>query len=116
MASIMMQGKMGVVETANCIMEGVLASGISCELVDSVIRNIDGKPIYIMVFEKYYMRSSNRTSLTVLVTGDHYCTTVDAIGSGGGQGAFFKLSYGAENSFVGTVENILIKNGFVMIS
>ncbi|MDR1631071.1 MAG: DUF6054 family protein [Oscillospiraceae bacterium] len=112
MASIKMQGRLGAVETANRVMEGVLASGVSCELVDSVVRNLGGISVYIMVFEKYYMRASNRASLTVVVTGDAYSSSVDAIGSGGGQGAVFKFSYGAENSFVSTVEQVLTRLGF----
>lgn len=112
MATIMMKGAMGAARTANSIMEGVLASGLSCELVDSINRRIGDHLVYIMVFEKYYMRASNRASLTVVVTGDAYSCTVDAIGAGGGQGALFKLSYGAEDSFVSVVENILLHNGF----
>lgn len=114
MASIQMQGRLGAVETANRVMEGVLASGMSCELVDSVVRNLGGISVYIMVFEKYFFRVSNRASLTVVVTGDAYCSTVDAIGSGGGTGAVFRASYGAEGSFVGTVEQVLTREGFII--
>jgi len=40
------------------------------------------------------MRSSNRASLTVVVTGRDNQVQVDAIGSGGGQGALFSFSWG----------------------
>jgi hypothetical protein len=55
-----------------------------------------------MVFEKYFMRASNRASCTVVLTGQG-ARSVDAIGSGGGQGALFSFSWGAEDSFVSTV-------------
>ena len=115
MASLTMRGNVGAGHTANAIMEGVLASGISCELVDSVNRQIGGTLMHIMVFEKYYMRASNRASLTVVVTGDVFSCVVDAISSGGGQGVIFKLSYGAEHDFVSVVEKILYPNGFEKI-
>jgi hypothetical protein len=66
-----------------------------------------------MVFEKYFMRASNRASLTVMVSGEGETVCVDAIGSGGGQGAIFKFSWGAEEGFVGTVEKILAGCGFM---
>ena len=112
MASLTMKGYMGATRTANTIMEGVLASGLSCELVGSVSRRMGGEAIYIMVFEKYYMRASNIASLTAVVTGDGTVSTVDVISSGGGKSPIFKFSFGAEESFVGTVEVILRRNGF----
>ena len=66
----------------------------------------------VMVFEKYFMRASNRVSLTVVVSGSEGEVQVDAIGSGGGQGAIFSFSWGAEESFAGTVQRILNENGF----
>ena len=115
MASIMMKGYMGATRTANTIMEGVLASGLSCELIGSASRRVGGEFLYIMVFEKYYMRASNMASLTVVVTGDEILSNVNVIGSGGGKRPVFKFSFGAEESFVGTVEVILRRNGFEKI-
>jgi hypothetical protein len=37
---------------------------------------------------------------------------VDAVGSGGGQGALFRFSWGAEENFVGTVARVLQGHGF----
>ncbi len=66
-----------------------------------------------MVFEKYYMRSSNRASLTVALTSKNDEIVVDAIGAGGGQGVFFRFSWGAEEDFVSSIENILSGRNFV---
>lgn len=41
----------------------------------------------LLVFEKYYMRASNRASLTVMLTQNEDMIYIDAIGSDGGQGA-----------------------------
>jgi hypothetical protein len=66
----------------------------------------------MLVFEKYYMRSSNRTSLSVMLTQNLDTVYVDAVGSGGGQGALFRFSWGAEASFVSTVARVLQGHGF----
>ena len=91
---------------------GVLRSGLSCELIADVTRMAGGAKVRIMVFEKYYMRSSNRASLTVALTSAGNDITVDAVGAGGGQGAVFRFSWGAEENFVSAAEKVLRKNGF----
>ena len=112
MSKITMNGKGSVTDISNIISNGVLNSGLSCELVESVQRTSGSFTMYVTVFEKYYMRASNRASLTVIVTGIDDDICVDAIGSGGGQGAIFSFSWGAEEDFAGTVKKILKKNGF----
>lgn len=112
MASLNMKGKGNANNIASMLSKEIQNSGFSCELIDSVYKSIGSVTICVMVFEKYYMRSSNRASLTVVVTGEGDDVNVDAIGSGGGQGVLFKLSWGAEENFVSTVEQILKRYGF----
>jgi len=112
MASISMIGKGNVIEIAGMLSTEIRNSGMSCELVDSIQRRVGDSTLYVIVFEKYYWRASNRASLTVVVSGDGDNVYVDAIGSGGGQGPIFKMSWGAERSFVSTVEQILQPLGF----
>ncbi len=112
MASLSMTGAGSAGDIASILRDGIQSSGLSCELIESVTRSVGGANIYVMVFEKYYWRASNRASLTVVVSGEGGEVWVDAIGSGGGQGPIFRLSWGAEDSFVGTVENILRPHGF----
>lgn len=112
MASISMTGRGDAAAVAALLSEEIQNSGVSCELVDSVGRTIGQAAVYVMVFEKYYMRAGNRASLTVVVSGEGDQVCVDAIGSGGGQGAIFKFSWGTEESFVGVVADILQKRGF----
>lgn len=107
-----MNGKGNADGIATLLKEEIARSGLSCELVDHVVRRAGGITIHVMVFEKYYWRASNRASLTVVVSGDDANVAVDAIGAGGGQGPIFKFSWGAEESFTGTVEHVLRPLGF----
>ena len=86
--------------------------GMSCSLVDEVHRQIGNSDLYVMVFEKYYARASNRVSLTISVCAFEDEVMVDAISSGGGQGAFFKFSWGAEDDFLDGVEQALREYNF----
>lgn len=112
MASLSMMGKGDASSIAHSLSNDIQNSGFSCELVDMVKRSLGEMTVYVMVFEKYYLRSSNRASLTVVVSGHGDTVCVDAIGSGGGQGPIFKLSWGSEENFVGVAEGILRGYGF----
>lgn len=112
MASISLSGMGSTPEIERLLANEITASGLSCELVDSVRYALGSQSVCVMVFEKYYMRASNRASLTVVVSADGDRVLVDAIGSGGGTGALLNFSWGAEDSFVGTVERILRPLGF----
>ncbi len=115
MSSISMRGKGSVSSVSMIIKDGILSSGISCELIDRADRYFsDGTRATMLVFEKYYWRASNRASLSVMITGkdDGEVVIVDAIGSGGGTGVFLHFSWGAEDSFCSTLERILNDYGF----
>jgi len=112
MAKTSLYGNGDATQIASLLADRIESSGLSCSLVDSVQRRLGDSTLVVMVFEKYFMRASNRASLTVVVTGQKDRVQVDAIGSGGGQGALFSFSWGAEDSFVGTVERILDEIGF----
>jgi len=112
MASLSMSGFGNPDDIARLLADEIPRSGMSCELVDSVYRASGDAGIHVMVFEKYYWRAKNRASLTVVVSGSGNTVYVDAIGSGGGQGALFRFSWGAEENFVGTVGDILSGQGF----
>lgn len=107
-----MTGRGNAEEIAGMLSKEIQDSAMSCELVDSSSRRIGEISYYLMVFDKYYMRNSSRASLSVSVIGYGDMVYVDAIGSGGGQGALFNFSWGAEEDFVGTVEQILCGVGF----
>ena len=90
----------------------VMQSGISCERMGWAADRLGTVDVITAVYEKYYWRAGNRASLTVTVLGDGSDIRVHAVGSGGGQGALFRLSWGAEESFVGVVADLLEGMGF----
>ncbi len=107
-------GKGNAQELMQMIIEDVQNAGVSNSLVDSCVRETDGVRSVFLVFERYYYRSQNRASLSVLIVEDKYGNvTIDAIGSGGGQGVFFSFSWGAEDDFVRILENILKQRGII---
>lgn len=115
MAKISMQGKGNGEEIVHFIIEEMGRSGKSVELIDSVTRRIGDATVYVMVFEKFFIRSSNWASLTVIVTAENDDIIVVAICAGGAQDFLMKLSWGAEESFVSSIENILSRENFTRI-
>jgi hypothetical protein len=107
-----MTGKGNAGEIAGILQTEIQNSAMSCELVDSTTRTVGDTAFYLMVFDKYYMRNSSRASLSVTVLGHGDTVYVDAIGAGGGQGALFNFSWGAEENFVDLVPQILYNYGF----
>ena len=101
MSRLSLSGKGDIDEISRVLKDGIESSGITCELIGEVSRTIDERAAIMLVFEKYYMRSSNRASLSVLLTQSMDTVYVDAVGSGGGQGALFRFSWGAEENFCG---------------
>lgn len=98
---------------ASAINSGFCSSGLSCELVDKAERRMNGITVKTLVFEKYMWRVSNRVSLTVTLCSDGEVVTVDAIGSGAGQGALLFFTWGAEDSLVDKVGQILSDAGYL---
>jgi len=85
-------------------------NGISTECVGSYSNyTSSGQEVAMLVFEKYFMRTSNRASLSVIIENLNGRTSVCSIGSGGGQNALFSFDWGAADSFAGLVEKALKK-------
>lgn len=112
MAKVCMLGTGGVLETAAYIKKEILNYGrVAPELKDEVSHVQDGVGVYLMVFERYFMRTGSYASLTVCITGDEELVYVDGIGSGGG-GGIFNISWGSETDFTIMLEEILKESGF----
>ena len=113
MAQRTFTGNGDVKALAKTLVEDIQKAGISNELVASATRQAGNSTIILLVFERYYYRSQNRASLTVMLVGDENGTiTVDAVGAGGSQGVFLNFSWGAEEDFLNILHNTLIKRGF----
>ena len=89
------------------LQESLIQGSISGAVVDVYERMVGEHQIVVCVLEKYYMRTSNRTSLTVTIDNLESNTKVHAAASGGEEGAFFRFDWGAGGNFVGSVEKVL---------
>ena len=77
-------------EAAEKVKEAVTAGLYSGEILDEYVR---------ILFEKYYMRSGNRATLTFLADNLEEHTRVHLSAGGGGQGVIFRFDWGAGASF-----------------
>lgn len=107
-----MQAQGDLDKLAQIIVREMQRSAMSCQLVDSIKRDHGTSRSMLLVFEKYFMRASNRASLSLMLNQFGNQVTADMIGSGGGQGPLLKFSWGAEDSFVSTATRILTDLGF----
>lgn len=112
MSYITMRGTGDAGVIADRLTRSMLSGAFSCELVQSMARKPAGADVRILVFDKYYMRSSNRASLTVVLSSDGQGVTADLIGAGGGNGALINFSWGAEEDFVDSAARELRSMGF----
>ncbi len=85
----------------------VVTGSISGTLVDRYVRRFGEQEVHVVVLEKYYMRSSNRASLTVTIDNFEGQTKVHAVASGGSEGMFLRFDWGAGNNFANSVESAL---------
>ena len=60
-----------------------------------------------LIYEKYYMRTSNRAALVIMIDDFKGNTEVRAVATGSSQGMFFNFDWGAADSFASSVERIL---------
>jgi len=85
-----------------------IVQSVSGELIDEYRRSMpDGKKMIMLVFEKYYMRSSNRAMLTFLADNFDGKTKVHLSAGGGGNGMIFRFDWGAGGSFMGLAKKAL---------
>ena len=85
------------------LQEDIINSGMTMNLVDESNYASGDTNIAVRVYDKYYMRNGNRTSLSLTVVGNGNDLFISAIGAGGGQGMVFNFSLGAEDDMVSVV-------------
>lgn len=98
---------LSVQDAAARVKDEVLGGSVTGELLDFHQVNQANPQCVVMVFEKYYMRVSNRLTLTVTVDDAPGYTRVHAVGGGGGEGALFRFDWGAAESFTSAVPRAL---------
>ncbi len=85
----------------------VKEAGIA-ELVHEEFHELDGAiQIGTLVFEKYFFRVKNRVALIVISDNIQSETDVRVISTASSEGVLFNFDWGAANSFIHSVENIL---------
>ena len=81
---------------------------IGYDLIYNESHKLDnGMEIYIMVFEKYFYRTSNRGTLTISINNFYENTQVNCLAAGTSEGMFFNFDWGARDSFINKVLNLL---------
>ena len=101
-----------VITVAQALREDIEASAVSIRLVEQAETVVGGVRVVTMGFDQYFMRNGNRTALSVTLAGDGHTVWVAAIGHGGGSGALFNFSWGAEESMVDVVADSLRRRGW----
>ncbi|KNY27373.1 DUF6054 family protein [Pseudobacteroides cellulosolvens] len=82
----------------------------NADLVHEELNDLgDGQFIGTLVFEKYFMRVSNRVALVVIADNLKGVTDVRAIATGSSQGWLFNFDWGAADDFANSVRTILHK-------
>lgn len=94
-------------ETAELLHQAVMNSALSMKLVDESYMTEGTVQVLSRVYDKYFMRNSSRASLSIMLAGQGQNLMISAIGAGGGNGALFNFSWGAEEDMVAVVEDFV---------
>ena len=95
-------------EAADIVDSDIVGRSVSARQVDRYeIVGPNGGRCIVLVYDKYFMRTSSRASLTVVINDLSGVTGIHAAGSGGGEGALFSFDWGAGQSFAYAVEDAL---------
>ena len=88
-----------------------VAQELEATVIEAVGYEVGDLQTILYVFERYFVRTENMASLTVLFTNDGKTVTVDVIASGAGEG-ILNISWGANASFAKRARDLLAKQGF----
>ncbi len=85
--------------------------GVSVEVAGKLEHSLGDAELYVIVIEKYFLRTGDYTSLTIVVTGDDACSRVEAIPAGAGGGAL-NIRLGADKCFAEDFEHAMRDAGY----
>lgn len=104
---------LSVDEAGSLVQQAIETGAFSAELCGSYLeRSPQGHTALTLVFEKYYMRSSGRASLTVALNDLTGTTKVWALGAGGRDGGLFSFDLGTGEDFEREVRGAL--GGYIL--
>jgi len=87
------------VKEAEVRIAAYMEQSVSCVCLDRACRNVDGRSLITLMYEKYYYRAGNRLVLMVMIDDFSGETRVHTVGGGGGEGIFFRFDWGAGAHF-----------------
>lgn len=80
----------------------------TAELVHEEIIDVGNeKMVATLIFEKYYIRASNRAALIITLDNIEGLTDLRVVSTGSSQGIFVNFDWGAADSFVSSVRKAL---------
>lgn len=88
-----------------------IKNSISADIIHEEFHEVeDKKYIGTLVFEKYFFRVKNRVALVVIADNFDNSTKVRVISTASSEGILLNFDWGASDSFIREVENILSNN------
>lgn len=84
------------------------------ELVYQELSDVNGISVFLMVFEKFYLRNSSTTAATVQILDSGTEQVATIIGTGGGSGVL-NTNYGSHADLTAALAAALAKYGFAKI-
>lgn len=85
--------------------------GASVEVAGKLEHSLGDVELYVVVIEKFFLRTGDFTSLTIVVTGDEAYSRVEAIPSGAG-GGMLNIRLGADKRFAEDFEHAMRATGY----
>ena len=112
MATISLSGTGDIQNVGQVIYNAVVHGSITGECRLDVKSDFEDGSVRMMVFEKFYYRTSNRASLSIMISQKGNQIRVNGISTGAAQGMLVRFAWGAEDNFSGIVEKVLKNMGF----
>lgn len=85
-----------------------IKNNLDADLIHEEFHQLDDKKyIGTLVFEKYFFRVKNRVALVVIADNLYGKTNIRVISTASSEGVFLKFDWGASDSFIDEIENIL---------
>jgi len=107
MSLVQLEGNYTLDQTLKIIKDELPKLGISLEFVDECYIESESGLTYLIVYEKYFMRVSNRVSLSIMLSEVKGKTQIVAIASGASQSVLFSFDWGSEEDFVSDFKRLM---------
>lgn len=69
----------------------------------------DGRIVSTLIYDKYFIRLSNRVTLLIMIDDINGFTNVSAVATGSSKGSIVKYDLGAKETYINSLKNLLQK-------